>query len=150
SLATTLSFALYIWSPRVATPVLGVVVALSLFTDSATAGLMAAAVAAGLVLRLATTPLMFGYIGGLLLANALFAYRYGDEESTPTSIAFVLIIATVAGAIGLALRLAYARGQRLETELAEQAKREREAVLAERRWIAGELHDSIAHHLTVI
>ncbi|MDZ4045792.1 MAG: histidine kinase, partial [Rhodoglobus sp.] len=30
------------------------------------------------------------------------------------------------------------------------AEQERQAVLAERRWIAGELHDSIAHHLTVV
>ncbi|MGO3147776.1 MAG: sensor histidine kinase [Leucobacter sp.] len=150
SLAITLSFALYIWSPIIATLVLGGVVTISLFTDSASAGLMAAAIAAGIVLRLTTTPHIFGYIGGLLLANALFAYRYGMAESTPTSIMFVLIIATIAGAIGLALRLAYARGQRLEIQLELQAEREREAVLAERRWIAGELHDSIAHYLTVI
>ena len=150
SLAITLSFALYIWSPNIATPVLGGIVAISLFTDAATAGLMAAAIAAGLVLRVATTPHIFGYIGALLLGNALFAYRYAAEQSTPTSIMFVLIIATVSGAVGLALRLAYARGQRLETQLELQAEREREAILAERRWIAGELHDSIAHYLTVI
>lgn len=150
SIATTLAFALYLWSPLVATSALGLAVALSFFVNNAIAGLVAGAIAAGLVLRLATAPLVIGYVGGLLLLNALYAYLYGARESTPTNIALFLIFAIVAGGVGLALRMAYTRGHRLEHELAEQAEREREAVLAERRWIAGELHDSIAHHLTVV
>jgi signal transduction histidine kinase len=74
---------------------------------------------------------------------------YGDL-GTPVNVGIYLIIATVAGAIGFALRVASARGHRLEEKLALQAEQEKEAVLAERRWIAGELHDSIAHHLTVV
>src|SRR5690606_4863361 len=65
-------------------------------------------------------------------------------------IATTLVAATIAGGVGFALRISYARGHRLEHELADSVEREREAILAERRWIAGELHDSIAHHLTVI
>ncbi|NKF32150.1 hypothetical protein HER21_37610, partial [Pseudomonas sp. BGM005] len=61
-----------------------------------------------------------------------------------------LVGAAVSGAVGYALRLAFARGRTLEAQLAEKAEQERQAVLAERRWIAGELHDSIAHHLTVV
>lgn len=150
SVVTTLTFALYIWSPLAATLTLGAVVALSLFAGSATAGLMAGAFAAALVLRLGTMPLIIGYFGGLLLLSAVYVYGFGLGDASPTSAALVLVIATVAGGLGLALRMAYARGHRLEHELAEQAEREKEAVLAERRWIAGELHDSIAHHLTVI
>ncbi|WP_083451769.1 sensor histidine kinase [Leucobacter celer] len=150
SIATTLTFALYLWSPLVATSALGLGIALSFFVDNAVAGLVAGAIAAGLVLRLATTPLVIGYAGGFLLFNALYAFRYGASDSTPTNIALFLIFATVAGGVGLALRLAYTRGSRLEHELAERAEQERQAVLAERRWIAGELHDSIAHHLTVV
>ncbi|WP_214443650.1 histidine kinase, partial [Mycobacterium tuberculosis] len=66
------------------------------------------------------------------------------------NVGIYLIFATAAGAVGLALRLAFARGRRLEHELEAAAEQEKEAVLAERRWIAGELHDSIAHHLTVV
>ena len=150
SIVTTLTFALYLWSPLVATSALGLAVALSLFLGDPTAGLMAGAIAAGLVLRLATTPLVIAYAGGFLLFNALYAFRYGANDSTPTNIALFLIFATVAGGVGLALRMAYTRGRRLEHELAERAEQERQAVLAERRWIAGELHDSIAHHLTVV
>ncbi|RGE24177.1 histidine kinase [Leucobacter sp. wl10] len=150
SIATTLTFALYIWSPLVATSMLGVAVMLSLFVGAPTGGLVAGAIAALPVMRLATTPVIVGYTGGLLVSTALFTYRYGNSDTTPTNVAMALIVATVAGGVGLALRMAYARGHRLEHELAERAEREREAILAERRWIAGELHDSIAHHLTVI
>ncbi len=150
SITTTLIFALYIWSPLVATSALGVAVALSFFAGTAIPALAAAAIAAGLVLRLATTALIFGYIGGFLLSSALLALGYGTGDSEPANVALYLIIATLAGGVGLALRMSYARGYRLENELAERAEREREAVLAERRWIAGELHDSIAHHLTVV
>ncbi len=150
SIAATLTFALYIWSPLVATSALGIAVTLSFFAGNAVAGLLTGAVAAGLVLRLAPTPLIIGYAGGLLVSTALFAYGYGTGGNTDANVALYLIIATVAGGVGLALRTAYARGHRLEHELARSAEQERQAVLAERRWIAGELHDSIAHHLTVV
>lgn len=150
SVFTSLVFALYAWSPLVATIALGCVVSASFLADQASNTLFPAAIAAWLVMRLATTPLVMSYIAGLLLSCALLAYTSPDNEDINANIALMLLVATVAGGIGYALRMAYARGHRLENELAEQAEREREAVLAERRWIAGELHDSIAHHLTVV
>ncbi|MFV0434811.1 MAG: sensor histidine kinase [Leucobacter sp.] len=141
---------LYLWSPLVATSVLGLVVILSFFVNNVVAGLMAGAIAAGLVLRLGSTSLVIGYAGGFLVANAIYAFVYETNDSTPTNVALFLILAALSGGVGLALRMAYMRGHRLEHELAEREEREREAVLAERRWIAGELHDSIAHHLTVV
>ncbi len=150
SISTTLIFALYIWSPLVATSALAVAVALSFLTDNGIAGLLAGATAAAPVLRLAATPLVISYIGGLLVSTALFALGFGTGETGPANVALALIVAAFAGGVGLALRTAYARGHRLENELIEQAEREREAILAERRWIAGELHDSIAHYLTII
>jgi signal transduction histidine kinase len=87
------------------------------------------------------------YAGVYLVATGTVAY---GDLGTPVNVGIYLIIATVAGAIGFALRVASARGHRLEEKLALQAEQEKEAVLAERRWIAGELHDSIAHHLTVV
>lgn len=150
SIITTLTFALYIYSPLIATVAVGLTVLLSLVLGTETAGLVSGAIAALPVMRLAATPLIFGYTGGLLVVTALFAYRYAASDATTTNVAMALIVATVSGGIGLALRMAHARGHRLEHELVERAAREREAVLAERRWIAGELHDSIAHHLTVV
>lgn len=153
SIIMTLTFALYVWwPPVVATSVMGVAVALSFVAGNATPALTVAAVAAALVLRLGTVPVIIGYLGGFLVANALFLYGVGKgiEENAPGSVALVLIVATVSGGVGFALRAAHSRGERLQRELVEQAEREREAVLAERQWIAGELHDSIAHHLTIV
>ncbi|QNA93488.1 hypothetical protein G4G29_16425 [Microbacterium sp. Se63.02b] len=147
SVASTAAFALYLWKPLIATCALGVVFALSFIPGSELQVLTAAAVAAGLVMRLGWTSLILSYTGAFLVAAALVAN--GDAEAN-VNVALYLVFATVAGAVGFALRLAFARGSRLERELEERAEQERQAVLAERRWIAGELHDSIAHHLTVV
>lgn len=150
NIATTLTFALYVWSPLIAVSALGVAVTASLVIGNGLPGMLAGAIAAAPILRLATTPLIIAYVVGFLISNALVAYGVGGVEQSPTNIALLLIIAAFAGGIGLALRTTHARGNRLERELLESAEREREAILAERRWIAGELHDSIAHYLTII
>lgn len=147
SIASTAVFAIYLWSPLVATCLLGLVFAASFLTGTETQVLTAAAFAAGLIMRLGWTSLVLAYTGIFLLASAIVAY--GDAR-VPVNVGIYLIFATVAGSIGFALRLASARGSRLEQQLEERAEQERQAVLAERRWIAGELHDSIAHHLTVV
>lgn len=147
SVASTAVFALYLWSPLVATIALAVIFAASFFTGTETQVLTAAAFAAGMVMRLGRGSLIFSFIGVFLLSSALIAF--GDTR-VPVNVGIHLILAAVAGAIGYALRLAADRGRRLERELAAQVEREHQAVLAERRWIAGELHDSIAHHLTVV
>ncbi len=147
SVASTAAFVLYLWKPLIATCALGVVFASSFLTRSELQVLTAAAVAAGFVMRLGWTSLILSYTGVFLVAAAIVAN--GDADSG-VNVALYLIFATVAGAVGFALRLAFARGSRLERELEERAEQERQAVLAERRWIAGELHDSIAHHLTVV
>lgn len=147
SIATTAIFALYLWLPWLATAALGIVFALSFITGTESAVILAAAIAAGLVMRLGRTPLILSYAGAFLLAVAIIAFA---NRIVPVNVGIYLVIAAVSGAIGLALRVALDRGRQLEQQLVERAEHEREAVLAERRWIAGELHDSIAHHLTVV
>lgn len=147
SVGSTAVFALYLWNPLIATCALGVVFASSFFAGSESQVLTAAAVAGGLVMRLGWTSLILSYTGAFLIAAAVVA---STDVDAGVSIGLFLIFATVAGAVGFALRLAFARGSRLERELEKSAEQERQAVLAERRWIAGELHDSIAHHLTVV
>ncbi|MBW1638700.1 hypothetical protein G3H63_06335 [Microbacterium resistens] len=150
SVTTTLSFLLFLWSPVIATCGLGVAVAVSLATGHGGPGLFAAAIGALLVLRLASASVILSYVAGLLLYTALVFSTSEDNRATSVNVAVALIIAVAAGALGLGIRAAYARRQRLEHELAASAEKEREAVLAERSWIAGELHDSIAHHLTIV
>ncbi len=147
SMASTAAFALYLWSPAIASSVLGIIFGLSFLTESEGQVLVAAAVAAGLVLRLGGTALVLSYTAAFLVATAVLV-NTGDR--LPATVGIYLLLAATAGSIGYALRFAFARGSRLEQELAESAEQERQAVLAERRWIAGELHDSIAHHLTVV
>lgn len=147
SVASTAILALYLWSPLIATCAMGLIFGLSFFTGTETQVLVTAAVAAALVMRLGWASLIMSYIGGFLVAATIIAY---GETAVPVNVGIYLIFATLAGAVGFALRLAFARGSRLERELEARAEQEREAVLAERRWIAGELHDSIAHHLTVV
>ncbi|OIJ32917.1 sensor histidine kinase [Microbacterium sp. LCT-H2] len=147
SIASSAVFALYLWKPLIATCALGVVFALSFLAGTESQVLTAAAVAAGLVMRLGWTALILSYTGAFLVSAAIVAF--GDADSG-VNVALYLVFAAVAGAVGFALRLAFARGSRLERQLEAAAEQEREAVLAERRWIAGELHDSIAHHLTVV
>ncbi|WP_431866463.1 sensor histidine kinase [Microbacterium paraoxydans] len=147
SIASSAVFALYLRKPLIATCALGVVFALSFLAGTESQVLTAAAVAAGLVMRLGWTALILSYTGAFLVSAAIVAF--GDADSG-VNVALYLVFAAVAGAVGFALRLAFARGSRLERQLEAAAEQEREAVLAERRWIAGELHDSIAHHLTVV
>lgn len=147
SIASTGVLALYLWSPLIATCAMGLVFGLSFLTGTETQVLITAAVAAALVMRLGWTSLVLSYIGGFLVSATIIAY---GDSTVPVNVGIYLIFATLAGAVGFALRLAFARGSRLERELEERAEQERQAVLAERRWIAGELHDSIAHHLTVV
>ena len=147
SVGSTAVFALYLWNPLIATCALGVVFAASFLAGTESQVLTAAAVAAGLVMRLGWTSLILSYTGAFLIAAALVA---NGDVSAGVNVGLFLVFATLAGAVGFAPRLAFARGSRLERELEERAEQERQAVLAERRWIAGELHDSIAHHLTVV
>lgn len=149
SIGTSLTFLLFIWSPLLATSALALAVVLNFIAASGDTALLAGSIAAALVLRLASSPLIFSYIGGLLVSAALVAYGIG-VGGAQANIALYLLTATVAGGIGLALRVAFARGHQLEFELAQRAEQERQAILAERRWLAGELHDSIAHHLTIV
>lgn len=150
SITSTLTFVLYLWSPWIATLALGVAAALAFVAGDSTAAMLAGSVAAALVFRLGAAPLILGYLAGLAAAATLYAYGVGQSEADIGNVAIFLIIATLSGGIGLALRMSYARSRRLQRELTERALHEREAILAERRWIAGELHDSIAHHLTIV
>ncbi|MDT0158291.1 histidine kinase [Microbacterium sp. ARD32] len=147
SIASTVVFVFYLWWPPIATILLCGVFAASAFVGQDTAVLFAAAVAVGMVMRLGSTTLVLAYLGGFFVATAVVAY---GDHTIPVNVGIYLVVAAVAGAVGYALRLASTRGRTLELRLAESAEQERQAVLAERRWIAGELHDSIAHHLTVV
>lgn len=147
SIAATLTLLLMLWSPLVGTLALSTVVGLSFALGDPQAVILSSAVATLFVTRLASTPLLLIYMGGLL---AVTAGLLMDGGVSATDIAVYIGTAVVSGATGVGVRRAVNRGHSLESRIARQAEEQRQAILDERRWIAGELHDSIAHHLTVV
>ncbi len=147
---TTLSFGLYACWPWVATLGLGVAVTASLFIQGGAGLLIAGSLAAFMVLRLGSVHLLSVYATGLLITIVVASSHVVPQPVSPSDIGGYLLIAAIAGTLGFALRMGYERSHLLADQLAEQEAHEREAIAAERQWIAGELHDSIAHQLTVI
>jgi signal transduction histidine kinase len=146
-IAVTAAFALFVWSPVAATLVLGGALTMSFFVDLADMTLLAFAIAAGCVTRTGSAPLVIGYASVLVVAAAAIGQ---DPTTTPGIVTGYVLVAAALSGVGLALRAAHARSRRLDEALAGTARREREAIVADRRRIAGDLHDSIAHDLTVI
>lgn len=147
ALLLTALFALFAWKPVFAVASFGVAMISAFFLDNAPGTLLALAVAAGCVARTASSGLMLGFGGGLLLATAAVAH---PATGAPIDVAGYLVVSTVSGAVGLLLRAASIRARRLRLALAHGERRASEALALERRRIADELHDGIAHDLTVI
>jgi signal transduction histidine kinase len=141
-------FALFAWSAWPAVILFMAAVAVSPgFSNSGTFALVAMAVAVAFVVRVGTVALAAIYAGVFLLATAYLAMGAGLTLPEVTS---ALLVATGSGAAGVLLRLANERESRLRERLDAQVRSEQEAVRAERLRIADELHDVIAHDLTVI
>ncbi|NEA63248.1 sensor histidine kinase [Streptomyces sp. SID12488] len=90
--------------------------------------------------------------GSLLVL--LWGARLAEPDNGPFSVAFVSVMVAVAWVTGDRSRRLAERGERLAV-LTEQLRLEQEekaqrAVMAERMKIARELHDVIAHHVSVI
>ncbi len=147
---TTFVFGLYACWPWVATLGLGAAVTASLFIQGGAGLILAGALAAFMVLRLGSVQLLSVYATGLLITIVVASSHVTPKSVSPSDIGGYLLIAAIAGILGFALRMGYERSHLLADQLAEQEAHEREAIAAERQWIAGELHDSIAHQLTVI
>lgn len=148
-LVLTASFALFIWSPSLAVVALLLCMCVSFAVENESAALVAIAVAVGCVVRTGTRPLLVLFVGGFLMSGAAAAFA-AVPAITLKNLAATLLVATVSGAVGYLLTLATAREQRLQVRLQAQEQAEIDATMAERQRIADELHDVIAHDLTVI
>lgn len=148
-LALTAVFALFVWSPLLAVIMLLSAMCVSFAVANEGATIVALAVAMGCVVRTGTRPLLVTFVGGFLLSAAAAA-TFAVPGLTLTNVAAALVVATVSGAVGYLLTVGSAREQRLQESLRAQEQAEQEAAFAERQRIADELHDVIAHDLTVI
>lgn len=148
-LVLTATFALFAWSPTLAVLSLLACMTASFYVDDVSATLVALAIATGCVVRTGSGSLLAIYTSGFLLSGATAAVL-SKPPIALSSLAAALLIATVSGAVGYLLRAVSARERRLRQRLRAQEDAEREATYAERQRIADELHDVIAHDLTVI
>ncbi|MFB4317989.1 sensor histidine kinase [Actinomadura sp. 21ATH] len=87
---------------------------------------------------------------------ALWVVTFLVDQQNPAGPAVVIVLPLLAGSLVRQRHLAYRelveRDEAAQRELAEQEKRHRdtEAVLKERQRIARELHDVVAHHMSMI
>lgn len=87
----------------------------------------------------------------LVLLAAADAVRGGGVAAPTAQAAAVLAVAALVGLYaGGRAQVTAAHAARAEQLEREQALRAREAVQAERMWIARELHDSIGHHVSLL
>lgn len=79
------------------------------------------------------------------------ALTFLAPDSTSNTVAVVIVLSAVAMILGAALRERYDAQQRLaEQETISEAERSRRTLLEERARIARELHDVVAHHMSMI
>ncbi|MFD7257859.1 histidine kinase [Streptomyces sp. NPDC059874] len=89
-------------------------------------------------------------VGISVACTGLAEASFKPEHSTTTAPGAVLIFGFV-GLLGYALRaLRLARGELVEQETLTEEERARRTLLEERSRIARELHDVVAHHMSVI
>lgn len=140
-------FAVFLFSPPLAVALFAVAMVPAFLSGWDGPAFTALALAAGVVVRTGSTRLIFVFAGLLLLSAAKIVILQPPE---PVVIGVGLLVAVVAGAAGFLLRSARGREQRLNVAIQEQASAMAEARRDERLLIADELHDVIAHDLTVI
>ncbi|KNY04844.1 sensor histidine kinase [Microbacterium sp. GCS4] len=142
------AFALFLWTPRIGAIVLPIAVGLSFPLDVVPQALLAGALAAGLVARSCTRAIVAGYAAVYMVLLLVAASTQRDLGLGGTIV--IVIIAGVAIGVGALQRWAITSEKRTARELAERAEQEEAAAHAERQRIADELHDILAHDLTII
>ncbi|MCJ1708562.1 sensor histidine kinase [Microbacterium sp. VKM Ac-2923] len=145
--ALTASFALFVWTPVGAVAVLVASVPVSYAFASERETLLVLAIALGLVVRTGARGVIALFAAAFLVASAAIVMV---SDPGGFNLPAALLAAAVSGAVGLVTRMASDRGRRLEERLAVSARAQQDAARTERQRIADELHDVIAHDLTII
>lgn len=142
------AFGAFLWAPRIAAAALLLAIMFSFTIDQGMPALLAGAIAVGLVARTCTRSIVFGYASVYVTLVLVAAFTQGDIALGGTFV--ILITAGLALAVGSLQRWAITRERRSAVQLAERAEQEEAAAHAERQRIADELHDGLAHDLTII
>lgn len=145
--AITAIFAVFLISPPLAVALLALAMVVAFLSGYDGPAFAALSVATAVVVRMCSMRVIVGFTGMLLVAAAAIAIV---RPSKPVEVGVGLLVAVIAGAGGFLLRSARGREQRLAAAAEEQAAVMDQVRRDERLLIADELHDVIAHDLTVI
>lgn len=149
-IAISALFALYLWAPAWGSLALIAAMGLSFVVDLPGPTLVALALSVGVVARLAQWRLIVLQIAAVAIAIPLVgASGYIALDVRGAFLAYGMIT-VVCLAVGILLRASAMRHHLLKRELAASERAQRDATAAERQRIADELHDVVAHDLTVI
>lgn len=142
------AFGAFLWTPRIAAAALLTAIAFSFAIDQVTPALLAGAIAAGLVARTCARSVVVGYASVYAASVLVAAFLRGEITLGGTLV--ILLTAGIAAAVGTLQRWAITRERRAAVQLEARAAQEEAAAHAERQRIADELHDGLAHDLTII
>lgn len=144
----TLAVALFAWRPPVGTLVL-VVVALMAAVTGVTDTLLAGVVPIGLVAFSCSVPLTVGYAIAWAVWLVASIIRPGSGFQ-PLGGIVISIVGLLSLLIGLAIRQQHERAQKLTLQLEATEREVAEQLRHERDLIADELHDIVAHEITIV
>ena len=147
--ALTASFALFAWRPPTAALALQLAALMAVALSTGEEPLLAATVAAGLVVATCSPAFSAVYAAGLIGLLALRASSGEHENVFTWAVSYVFLVA-LAVLVGYVLRRTTQRAAHLADELVERQRQLEAAVRVERERLADELHDFIAHELTII
>jgi len=142
-------FALFVWRPPTAALVLQVSALMAVSLNMGEEPLLAVALGAGLVVATCSVSFSILYFIGFIGLLALGISSQAPDDALAWAVAFV-VTAGVALIVGYILRRLTQRTVLLADELAERQRQLEQAVRIERERLADELHDFIAHELTII
>lgn len=148
-LGLTAALALTAWRPPAAATVMIGFAILAIGTGVVPESAIALAAVSGFVVRSCSKGFVIAF-GVAFLSWLAVAVLLPPVELELRAAPVLTIIAAGSSAIGLFFRIANRRETTLTVELGDRARTSEEAVRLERERIAGELHDIVAHDLTII
>ncbi|WP_431801704.1 sensor histidine kinase [Microbacterium sp. bgisy203] len=145
----TVAVALFVWRPPIATSVLIVAMILAAASGVARDSLLACAVAFGLVALTCSARLcaVYGIVWLAWLGVEVWRPESGLDLLPSVVISVVALISLV---IGAAIRQQNDRSKMLARQLEESEREVAEQLRHERDLIADELHDIVAHEITIV
>lgn len=147
-MTATVAVALFAFSPAAAATSLVLITLLQVSTGSDGSNVLYLAFAAGLVVY--TSPLWFVWV--YTAATVLVVVLATTVLSIFESVALppLALVVAVSASIGWGLRAAHRRERRLADDLTRMEEARAAVIAAERERIADELHDIIAHDITLV